>query len=219
MSCASKVFDHIESIPLGQPFTTRDCLRYGSRGAVDKALFRFVRDNVIVRLADGVFMRMDADTPIPSITDVAKIKSAAFAKEIVEYGATIAHKEALEVEAPEQPTFYINGSSTTFRYVYIGIRIILKSASKKRMRLKETPQGKIVRALWHLGKKICTQKIVDQVLERYPIPDIREILALSKAWMPAWLADYFPTPHVFSLEDAYSRDILYDSNFAPISSA
>jgi len=186
---------------------------------VDKALFRFVHANVIIRLADGVFMRIAVDTPLPSIAEIAKIKSTAFAKELVEYGGTLADEAGLETEAPEQPTFYINGSSTSFRYIRAGITIVLKSASKKRMRLKETPQGKVVRALWHLGKEFCSEKIVAQVLEQYPVPDIREILALSKAWMPAWLADYFPTPHVFSLANAFSRDILYDSNFAAPSSA
>ena len=219
MSCASKISSIIEATPVGQPFCTRDVLKCGSRTAVDKTLSRFVNDNIICRLANGVFMRMNTDTPLPSIWEIAKIKSAAFGKEIVEYGGTLAHKFGLVTEAPAKPAFYTNGNSTSFRYLSLGIRIRLKSASKKRMQLKETPQGKIVRALWHMGDQDSFDKLIEKALAQFPIPEMREILALSKAWMPAWLAAYFPTPHLFTIPDALTRDIYYDSNFAPASSA
>jgi len=219
MSCASKIFSIIEATPVGQPFCTRDVLKCGSRTAVDKTLSRFVNDNIIYRLANGVFMRMEFDTPLPSIWEIAKLKSAAFGKEIVEYGGTLAHKFGLLTDAPAKPIFYTNGSSTSFRYHRASTRIVLKSASKKRMQLRETPQGKIVRALWHMGDRVFFDRLVEKVLAQCPIPEIREILALSKAWMPEWLADYFPTPHILTLPDAFNRDIFYDSNYEPASSA
>jgi len=218
MSCAFKILSHIEATPLGQAICTREVLKYGSRSAVDKTMARLVKQNVLIRLARGVFMRMDAETKLPSVAELARIKNTAFGKTLVEYGGTLARKLGLIEAKSEQPTFYINGNSTSFMYLITGTRIILKSASKKRMQLQETPQGKIVRAVWHLGKERCTEKLVNKCLAQLPIPDISDVLALSKAWMPAWLADYFPTPHVFS-SAVLSRDIFYDSNFAPASSA
>jgi len=218
MSCTLKILNHIDATPVGQPFCTRECLKYGSRTAVDKTLARLVQKNVIIRLAYGVFMRIDADTKLPSIMEIAKLKSAAFGKELVEYGGSLACKLGLTNETPEHPTFNINGSSTSFLYLRAGTRIVLKSASKKRMQLKETTHGKIVRALWNIGKASCSEKLVDRVLGQCAVPEIKKMLALSKAWMPAWLANFFPTPHVFTVADSFNRDILYDSNFAPASS-
>jgi len=218
MSCAFKILSHVEATSVGQPFTTRECLKYGTRTAVDKVLSRLVQKNVIVRLAYGIFMRMDADSRLPSIAEIAKIKNSAFGKELVEYGGTLAQKFGLSAHGFEAFIFYINGNSTSFRYLLAGVKIVLKCASKKRMQLKETAQGKIIRSLWHLGENICCAKLVKQAVAQCPVADIGEVLALSKAWMPAWLGEYFPTPHVFGRQDAFARDIFYDGNFSPASS-
>jgi hypothetical protein len=191
MSCISSILRHISLTPVGVPFTTRDCLKYGSRGAVDKALSRCVKEFIVVRLTWGVFMRMDGKTSMPSPLRVAAIKCRAFAKEIVDHGTDIGFEMKLVSKGNAEPTFFVNGSSSSFRYG--SVRIHLKSASKKRMHLKETPLGRIVRSLWQMGADEVTQKLVERVVSLSNTRDIRRSLVLAKAWMPEWLADFFPT--------------------------
>ncbi|MBS1992229.1 MAG: hypothetical protein JSS83_17020 [Cyanobacteria bacterium SZAS LIN-3] len=187
----SSILRHISLTPIGIPFCTRDCLKYGSRGAVDKALYRCVKDKVITRLTNGVFMRMDSKTPLPSPLKLARLKCHAFGKEIVEHGADIGVELQISDRGSAEPTFYVNGSSSSFQYG--SVRIHLKSASKKKMHLKESSEGRIVRALWHLGKGSFNAGFVDYLVTTANTKDLRRTLVLAKAWMPAWLADFFPT--------------------------
>jgi hypothetical protein len=209
MSCTANINRHIHLTPIGLMFTTRDCLKYGARSAVDKALKRCVDNGLIVRLTSGVFMRMDGKTPMPSALNLAKVKAKAFGKNLVEHGADLAHEQGFILKGNQQPTFHVNGGNSSFRYG--AFRIRLRSSSNKRMQMKDTPTGQAVRALWHLGSDICGIQHVEKAVIRINRPDVRRELVLSKAWMPAWLAEFFPTegypcPLNAPAQNAYFRD-------------
>ncbi len=75
MYTATFIRRHIFQLPAGQLFATRHLLAYGSRAAVDQALYRLVRSGVIVRLARGVFVRQEAGAGLPSALQVAAVKA------------------------------------------------------------------------------------------------------------------------------------------------
>jgi hypothetical protein len=176
---------------------------------VDKALKRCVDTNILVRLTGGVFMRMTSKTPMPSPLSLARVKAKAFGKRLVEHGGDLAYEHGFVPDGNKQPTFYVNGGNSSFRYGPLTIR--LRGSCNKRMQMQDSPSGKAVRALWHLGATGCSMTLVEKAISRIASPNIRLELVLSKAWMPAWLADFFPTlgypcPLNAPAQNAYSRD-------------
>src|ERR1700679_1546059 len=116
MSCMASIRRHINLTPIGLMCTTRDCLKYGTRSAVDKGLKRCVDTGIIVRLTNGVFMRVDGKTPMPSPLNLARVKASAFGKTLVEHGADLAQEHGFIEHGSKQPTFYVNGGNSSFRY-------------------------------------------------------------------------------------------------------
>jgi len=78
MWTASDIRRHIFGLPARQPFSTRDCLVYGKRSAVDQELYRLVKNGEIRRLARGLFVR---DQKIEfSVFEIANLKAQAFGR-------------------------------------------------------------------------------------------------------------------------------------------
>ena len=186
--CTIFIRRHISGLGQGQIFTTRDCLLYGSRAAVDQALSRLVRSGSILRLARGVFMRADANAPRPSVLSIATAKAQAFGKLITSHGAHLAEEFGLPVYANPDTTFIISGSSSSFRADDTVIR--LKGSCLRRIRCGETLAGRITRALWYLGKTDCTPSAVAATLKLCGRTDRQELRRATK-WLPAWLSHYF----------------------------
>ncbi|MFY0104189.1 hypothetical protein ABTP95_20360, partial [Acinetobacter baumannii] len=80
MSTMARIRRLISSIQLGELFTTRNCLSFGSRGSVDQSLYSLVKSGTIVRVVRGVFMRPGSD--MPTALQLAKIKAESFGKRI-----------------------------------------------------------------------------------------------------------------------------------------
>ncbi len=186
--CTVFVRRHVAALEKGQMFTTRDCLKYGSRAAVDKALSRMVRTEIITRLARGVFMKADWRSPRPSALAVATIKAQSFGRQIASHGVDLGHKMALQAKGNQEPTYIITGSSSSFHYG--GTVINFKGACMRKHRSGESLAGQVIRALWQLGEQACTDKSKRKAASTCGRTD-RQELRDSAAWMPAWLSDYF----------------------------
>ena len=198
MSAMTFISRFVFRLPEGETFTTRDCLNFGLRSAVDRALSRLVKNGIIRRLARGVFAYDPDGLRNYSDFEIAKLKAEAFGRKIAKHPAAIAQE--LEIDTPDNPqkqqdesVFSIDGHTSKFR---VGDRIIhLKRSSTRKMRLANTKAGHAVRALWHLGKKTVNGQTVIQALLRFNRLD-RLDLKRSARWIPAWLCDKF----------TYSRD-------------
>jgi len=191
MYCASYIHRFISMLDDGQVFTTRDCLIFGTRDCVDKALQKLVKANFITRLARGVFARFSGAKNLPSFREIAIIKARAFGKELRVHGLDTAANNNLIKAGNEQPTYYVDGSSSSFVYFDKG-RIHLKKASKKRVKMTDSKAGLAIRALWVIGKKEITHEHISKISHYWHSSreEMQKIL-LSKAWMPAWLGDKF----------------------------
>ena len=221
--CLSSIMRHISNMKYDEIFTTRDCLQYGKRSNVDNALFRAVKSGFIVRLARGVFMRRSTKFVFPSALEIATAKARAFGKQILAHGAGLAHKlkvgaaagtemctkagteggtEANAEASTEanakpcaEPTYYVSGSSSSFRYR--NQRIHFKRACPKLMHLPDDRLGLTLRALCHLGKQWVQTHGVNDAFGWWCTRIEKETVHRSKAWMPAWLADHFVTTHYY----------------------
>lgn len=165
-------------------FTTRDCLSFGSRAAVDQALSRLVKFGEITRVARGVFAKFSANQIAYSPFKVASIKARAFGKQIFVHGLAAAKKLNISDSDNNEPTFATNGSTSSFRFQDTVIHLM--GVSPRKTRLEDRPAGLLTRAMWHLGKTKCTPKLVHTAtisFERHDRDDLRQSTWLMPAWM------------------------------------
>lgn len=181
MLAATRIRVAIGRIAVGKLFTTRQFLACGSRGAVDQCLYLLVKSGEIIRVARGVFMRKGS--PQPSVLSVARKKAAAFGKRIFEHGADTAVELTLLQSGNQTPVFACTGRSSSFRCGDATIR--LQGTSPRKLHGEDCLVGRVIRALWHLGKESCWQALGHDV---YPLwskvyEDIKQAASLLPAWM------------------------------------
>ena len=189
MWCSAHIRRFIYQVPQGELFTTRDCLSFGSRAAVDKALSRLVKSDFIVRVARGVFVRHNWKNVTITAFDVAKKKAESFGRTIARHGADIAHQFGLTSHCKKWPIYQVTGGSSSF--VFGDTVIWMKGTCPRKMRLGDSYAGQVIRALWHLGRLACTPGAVQKAAAQSWKRTDRQELRQSVAWMPAWMSSYF----------------------------
>ncbi len=186
MYTATLIRRHINQLKEDKPFSIRDFLNYGSRNAVDQVFHRLVKSHQIIRVARGLFIK---DTsPMPSILDVALVKATAFGKMLVTHGSQAAYQLRLSTNTDGEPVFACSGASSSFRFG--NIRIRFTSSSPRKISLGNSLAGLTIRALWHLGKPMCSAQLICDSLCPF-IRDDRQELRKQIKIMPSWLASYF----------------------------
>jgi hypothetical protein len=180
------ILRHINGLPFGQLFCTRDFLNYGPRDSVDQCMYRLVRDKVVFRVARGVFVRLKPGTPIPTAEQIVEAKTKAFGRKLHKHGRN-ALKHILKRTSEQHPhVFATDGATTSFRSIH-GTILLVRYAPRK-LSLKDAAHGLVVRGFWSAGKGNITQKMFDVVIEglgRKEKHDLRRSCHI----MPAWLAD------------------------------
>ncbi len=201
---------HVNQLKSGEIFATRDMLGYGGRSAVDQNLRRFVAKGMIERLANGLFMKLSANpleqVSYPSLMEIAVAKAKAFGKQIISAGSENAAALGVELPEPEytgeQPTqgeqkiveFSVNGWSSSFNTVHG--RVALKQKANRNFVLGETPVGKTLRGLWHIGedllKSTCREVIVSSTIRFDRLQ--REEMRSRTPQLPSWLSSLLNLP-------------------------
>jgi hypothetical protein len=192
MNTALFIRRFIFSLPKGKIFTTRECLIYGLRGAVDQALYRLVKKEVIFRLARGIFVRNQELIPEFTPFDIAKIKAKAFGKEIITHTSQLAQKLGMDNQPYLDHVFATNGDSSSFRFGEITIH--MKHAGPRNLKLGDSKAGQTARFLWDLGKGNVHIDIIKKTVDLFPRSD-REELRMAQVYMPAWLSAHFWLNH------------------------
>ena len=198
MSTASNIRRFVNRLKYGQIFTSRDILSCGRRGAIDQAVYRFVKIKYIYRLARGVFIKAKyANEYVVSQGEIAAIKALSFGKQILSHGHDVAYHFGLSKEGNDFPCFATNGASSSFQFN--GVRIQFKHVCARKMRLAESKAGATLRALWHLGRSwyLNRSQIIHSQLCALSgdllRPERQELRALA-ALTPAWLNDDIVRP-------------------------
>lgn len=118
MSAAQEIRLFVKGLAPGQIFTTSQVLHFGTRNAVDLALSRLVKCQILKRLAQGVFVLRSPCSGALSAVDVAFAKASAFGKRIY-----------IE-QSGSPPLFLTNGASTSFSSVFGRISFKFTGARK-----------------------------------------------------------------------------------------
>jgi Family of unknown function (DUF6088) len=212
MSAISCIRKFIYNLPEGETFTTRDCLAYGPRSAIDAALSRLVAKGLIRRLARGVFARDPDCCRSYSDYEIAKLKAEAFGRKLVRDACDIAVELGIEENSKQESTFSIDGPTTRFR---VGDRTIhLKRIAERKMRMYASKAGQTICALWHLGKHEVTPAVIEQATRRFNRLD-RIDLRTNIRWMPAWLSGSFKS--IYGWQPVHATSLTSNQRFAGVS--
>lgn len=197
MSAPSYIRRHINNLAGDKPFSIRDFLIYGDRNTVDQVFHRLLIEGRIIRVARGVYIK---DTSRhPSLAEIIEVKVASFGRIIATHGSQAGQK--LSGKEQDKLVFATNGATTSFR---VGNRIVrLIRTSARKMQLKDSPGGLIIRALWHSGKKACAPETAAPMVQLLGRDGMR-MLRLSAAIMPQWMRDCFAR---FTRMDCLMRDL------------
>jgi len=186
MWTAATIKRHIARLPDDQIFSTREFLTYGLRGAVDQALYRLVKQERIVRLARGIFIKNSKTLKLPSIKEIAVAKARAFGKRLSTHGFDALHMLGLSQQGAEFPHFIALGGSTSFKTM--GLEVKLKGLAPRFVRLGDTPPGLAIKAMRQLAKSDRTIEALNQTMLGMFRSD-RELIRSSAWMMPSWLSD------------------------------
>jgi hypothetical protein len=191
-TAAESIRGYIEGLPAGEPFTTADVIRFGTRAAVDQNLTRMVRNGSIERIARGVFVRPVINEYVgkvsPEPTKIAKAVAQSSGSAIKVHGAEAARQFQLSTQTPMQSVYWTSGPN---REIKVGkTRILLRHAGSKKLALAGTPAGTALAALWYLGKEQVTPAVIEQIKSRLPESEFEALRSETRS-MPAWLSDAF----------------------------
>ena len=190
MSIVASIKNFIKDLPDDRIFTTRDLIHLTtSRSSIDVTMHRMVYMKEIIRLARGVFMKNIPAQRMPSVEEVAVVKAKSFGKEIYQHGINAAAEIGLIERKYYQRSrylFYTNGCTSAFNAGQFRVR--LKAVSKRKANISQSEAGKLLKAIWQLGKEKAgkmrnkTMKLAKSLnkLERL---DFRKEIKIMPGWM------------------------------------
>lgn len=186
MWTSASIRRYIYGLPHGKLFTTRECLRFGRRSAVDQCLYRMVKNGFILRIARGVFLLNELPTVIPSLTQIARTKAEAFGKHIFIHGCEAARK--LGIEAPDwrEGIYAVQARSSSFAAGKN--RIELRGIAPRKTHLGDTTPGLVIRALWHMRRFGVTHDVVRTATRNLNRSERKALLG-AISLLPSWMTE------------------------------
>ena len=159
LSTARRVREAIAMFKDDELFTTQQLLYCGSRAAIDSELSQMVLHEGLKRVTRGVFIKRELHKISPR--EIAMVKAAAFGKMIYQHGLEAAFETGIIDEKPNSDgvfTFYTSGCSSSFKFGIYTIRFVSTSARKRK--LPDDEIGKILKAVWQLGRRNVDRTMV-----------------------------------------------------------
>jgi len=187
-SIEKKIEKSIKSKPRGSLVLPDDYLGYGSSDAIRKALDRLQDRKVLVRVAQGIYVRPKISALIGPLVPTAEEVAEAIAKRdrirTVPTGSYALHALGLSTQVPMNIVLLSDGSP---REIKVGKRTIkFKKTTPKNLLAKGNISRLVIQALKEIGNGNVTeeeeQKILD-VLKKEDEKDLRHDIALAPVWI------------------------------------
>ncbi|ARN73104.1 DUF6088 family protein [Oceanicoccus sagamiensis] len=192
MSTAQTITTEVKRLPLGEPFATTSFLKLGSRSAVDNSLSRLVKQGVVERITQGIYIRPKKNrfvgTVKPEINKVIKVIAESNGETIQVHGAEAARRFKLSTQVPTQPIYYTSGSTRTLKIGKLTIKLV--HVARRKLQLSEKKSGLALSALWYIGKENMSRYTVEQVCNKLNATEQEELFS---AEMPAWISNALQT--------------------------
>ncbi len=178
----------IKSKPKGSLVLASDFLQYGTAKAVQKSLERLEDKGVIVRVAQGIYVRPKISKLIGPLTPSAEEVAEAIAKRdrirTVPTGSYALNALGLSTQVPMNIVLLTDGSP---REIRVGKRKIkFKKTTPKNLLAKGKISRLVIQALKEIGNGKVTMeeeiKIVD-LLKKEDEKDLKHDIALAPVWI------------------------------------
>jgi hypothetical protein len=193
MSASKLINEFIEKFPTGEPFTTPELLKFGSRSNVDKVLSRLVETKKIARIARGIFVKQEivpyvVGSVLPEPSKIAASVARISGEIVTIHGAEAARQLQLTTQVPTKTIFLTTGAT---RHIKVGkTEICLKHVAPRKIANSNTVEGLVISALWYLGKQQVNGKVISKIKSRLTDEQFQNVQA-SVGLMPGWMVDVF----------------------------
>jgi hypothetical protein len=189
-SVEKQIKEHIEQARGGSIFYPADFEEYGSIEAVNVALHRLVKLNIIKRLAFGIYAKPIKSKLIgdvyPGAEDVAKAIARRDNARLLPTGAYAQNRLGLSTQVPMKLVYFTDGPA---RKIKVGkTTILFKKASPRKIALQGEISKLAVMALSDIGKGNVTTVEENRILSLLK-KEKSELLKHDIRMAPRWIAE------------------------------
>lgn len=188
LSIEKRMLYRIRAKGKGWVFSPKHFLDFGSRKAIDLALFRLLNRGDIRRIARGIYdypkIHPQFGELSPSIDSVAKLIAEKNNSQLKITGAEAANALGLSTQVPARVVYLTDGPS---RKIKIGNQTIeLRHASPKVMATAGKASGTVIQALKYIGKENVNSDVINKIKETLSDEDKRQLKKDINA-APDWM--------------------------------
>lgn len=188
VSIETKIRDQIESLPRGELLFPVDFFNLGSSEAIRISLFRLEKEGVIVRVAQGIYVRPKESQLIGQVLPSAEEVAEAIAKRdkirTIPTGIYALNALGLSTQVPTKIVLLTDGSP---REIKVGKRVIVfKKTTPKNLLAKGKISSLAIQALKEIGNgKVSREEenaIIKLLLSEQP-DDLKHDIILAPVWI------------------------------------
>lgn len=191
-TCMSKIRRHFSMVGINVEVCSRHLINYGSRGAMDQAVYMLIKRQEIVRVASGVFMRAGSTIEFDD-DELAAIKTKAFGKRVHPHLVEVpesCRKHTAAVEKDEIDSFSIESDARPTQFHRRETVIKIKAISGRKVQLSDDPAGLLIKKFWHMGKRNVDADVIKNSICCLTYDLLSKIFERA-CWMPYWLLQQF----------------------------
>ena len=185
---SEKIMEYAETLPEGSLLCPKDFLDLGSRSAIHQAFSRLNRQDRLMRIFHGVYVKT-VETRFgnrpPDFNKVIESLSELWRETIVPSGGGAANFLGLTTQVPTQLSYLTSGPSRQLSFDKL--RIDLRHAPSWQLVAPNRPAGTMIRALTFLSPEE-TEEALGKILPQFSEMDVAELLAARRI-LPVWIAE------------------------------
>ncbi|HEX9513228.1 MAG TPA: DUF6088 family protein [Puia sp.] len=161
----------------------------GSNESIRKALSRLVKEKILLRLGQGIYLYPEYDpelgTLYPSTEDIAEAVARQDKARIIPTGAQALYKLRLSQQVPMKLVYLTDGVR---RMVKVGKNTItFKITTPKKLAMQGKVSALVIQALQALGQKQVDDKVIKQIKKALAKEDVN-LLRHDAGLAPGWIA-------------------------------
>jgi hypothetical protein len=181
----------IQGQPKGTPLFPGDFFHLGKVTAVNMALSRLVKEDLLLRVAQGIYYTPKTDPVLglvkPSLEEIAAALAAKEHVRIRPTGVTALNKLGLSNQVPMRVQYLTDGNS---RHIKVGKRTLtFQKTTPKRLAVQSPTTFLVIEALALLGKAAADTPLLQQLEEALQHED-PAILRQDAQLAPAWIGQF-----------------------------
>jgi predicted transcriptional regulator of viral defense system len=187
-SVKNQVQTKISKASFGEIFFLDDFEKYGSADNIRKVLSRFEKEDIVERLAHGIYIKPKKDpllgTLYPNIEEIAREIAKRDKARIAPIGVMALYLLGLTTQVPLKAVYLTDGSQ---REVKIGNRAIkFKRTVPKSFAIKDELLHLIVQAFREKGQREITEEFLKTI--KYSIAKLDEkVMRNQLGYAPVWI--------------------------------